>query len=99
MGFWDKMLAVDRRWIFLLVFFALLIPMLPMFRAVTFRLSISPEVQTLFDALEAAGIGFQFLELVTDPHPLVLRGVEQTGQGIQACTNGLPVEPDGRCRS
>lgn len=61
MGFWDKMLVVDRRWIFLLVFFSLLIPMLPMFRAVTFRLSISPEVQTLFDVLEELPPGSRVL--------------------------------------
>jgi len=49
MGFWNTMLAVDRRWIFLLVFLSLLIPM---FLGVTFKLSISPEVQTLYDTLE-----------------------------------------------
>lgn len=58
MGFWDKMLAVDRRWIFLLVFLGLLIPM---FLSITFKLSISPEVQTLIDALEELPPGSKVL--------------------------------------
>lgn len=48
MGFWNKMLMIDRRWIFLLVGLSLLIPM---FLTVSFKLSISSEVQGVFDAL------------------------------------------------
>lgn len=58
MAFWEKLLAVDRRWIFVLVFLALLIPM---FISLTFKLSISPEVQILVDALEELPPGSKVL--------------------------------------
>ncbi len=51
MGFWDKMLAIDRRWIFLFVGISLLLPMLP-FMAVEYELLISPETAGLFEAYE-----------------------------------------------
>ncbi len=58
MGFWEKMLAVDRRWIFLFVGLSLLIPM---FLTVSFKLSISDEVQVLFDAFDELPPGSKVL--------------------------------------
>jgi len=49
MGFWDKMLAIDRRWIFLFVGLSLLIPMS---LGIETKLSISPETAGLFDVYE-----------------------------------------------
>ncbi|NIP42618.1 MAG: hypothetical protein GWO41_10280 [candidate division Zixibacteria bacterium] len=49
MNFWKALLAIDRRWIFLFVFLALAVPM---FLNVDFELSISREVQGLYDALD-----------------------------------------------
>jgi hypothetical protein len=45
----DRLLAIDRRWIFTLVAVALTVPL---FMNVTCKSTISPETRTLFDALE-----------------------------------------------
>jgi hypothetical protein len=50
MNFWEKLGALDRRWIYLLVALAVIFPLiLPM----TFKISITPEVHQLYDAIEA----------------------------------------------
>ncbi|MBU1319955.1 MAG: hypothetical protein KKG33_05810 [candidate division Zixibacteria bacterium] len=58
MGFWNKMLMIDRRWIFLLVGLSLLIPM---FLSSDFKLSISDEVRGIFDAMEKLPPGSRVL--------------------------------------
>jgi len=58
MGFWNKMLLIDRRWIFLFVGLSLLIPM---FLSAEFKLSISDEVQSMFDAVEKLPPGSRVL--------------------------------------
>ncbi len=50
MNFWDKVEAIDRRWIYLMVGLAVLLPFLvPM----KFPISISPEARSFYDAVEA----------------------------------------------
>ncbi|UCD63194.1 MAG: hypothetical protein JSW34_10635 [Candidatus Zixiibacteriota bacterium] len=50
MGFWDRMEKIDRRWIYLLVGLAVIVPFLiPM----KFPVSVSPEARSFYDAVEA----------------------------------------------
>ncbi len=50
MNFWDKLAALDRRWIYLLIVVSLIFPFIvPM----SFRISITPEARQLFEAVEA----------------------------------------------
>ena len=50
MNFWDRMEQIDRRWIYLLVGLAVIIPFLvPM----KFPVSVSPETRGFYDAVEA----------------------------------------------
>jgi hypothetical protein len=60
MSFWEKMLAVDRRWIFLLVGVSLLVPILP-FAAIDVKFSVSEESQKLFDGLKELPPGSKVL--------------------------------------
>ena len=62
MGFWEKMLAIDRRWIFLFVGVSLLVPMImSLFMNVGINLSISSEVQGLYDAMASLPPGSKVL--------------------------------------
>ncbi|HWR83541.1 MAG TPA: hypothetical protein VN285_09575 [Candidatus Deferrimicrobium sp.] len=50
MRFWDRLATLDRRWIYLLVALAVIFPLIfPM----SFKISITPEAQQLYDAVEA----------------------------------------------
>ncbi len=50
MGFWERIETIDRRWIYLLVGLAVVIPFIIPMR---FPVSVSPEAQSFFDAVEA----------------------------------------------
>lgn len=50
MSFWDKMQHMDRRWIYLMVGIAVIVPFIV---PAKFPVSVTPEVQTFFDAVEA----------------------------------------------
>lgn len=58
MKFWEKLIAIDRRWIFILVFLALTIPM---FLNVDFDLAISSEVSAIYDAFDKLQPGSKVL--------------------------------------
>jgi hypothetical protein len=50
MNFWDKLGALDRRWIYLLVALSVIFPLIvPM----SFKISITPEARQLFEAVDA----------------------------------------------
>ena len=49
-GFWNRMQDIDRRWVYLMVGLAVLIPFII---PATFPISITPEAQMLYDAVEA----------------------------------------------
>lgn len=57
-GFFDRLVAIDRRVIFLFVGLALLVPL---FMNVSQKMKISPEVQSLFDAMQALPPGSKVL--------------------------------------
>jgi hypothetical protein len=50
MRFWEKVAALDRRWIYLLVAISVVFPMLVVIK---FPVEISPEAQRMYDAVEA----------------------------------------------
>ena len=50
MGFWDKFLKMDRRWIFLMIGLSVLIPLVTRMSMPTL---VTPPVQNLFDAVNA----------------------------------------------
>lgn len=50
MNFWEKMQQLDRRWVYLMVAIAVIIPFIV---SAKFPISITPEAQMLFDAVEA----------------------------------------------
>jgi hypothetical protein len=58
MQFWEKLLALDRRWIFLFVFLALAVPM---FLDLEFELAVSKEVEELYQALDKLQPGSRVL--------------------------------------
>lgn len=58
MKFWNALLALDRRWIFLFVALSLIVPL---FLKLEFRLSYSKEVTDLFAALERLQPGSKIL--------------------------------------
>lgn len=50
MNFWDKLAALDRRWIYLLIALSVIFPLIvPM----TCKISITPEARQLFEAVDA----------------------------------------------
>ncbi len=65
MSFWDKVEGIDRRWIYLMVGLMVLIPFI--FPA-KFPISITPEAQALFDAVEAVPDGSTVM-VVFDYYP------------------------------
>jgi hypothetical protein len=50
MGFWEKVAALDRRWIYLLVAISVIVPMLVVIK---FPVEISPEARQLYEAVES----------------------------------------------
>lgn len=50
MGFWEKLLKLDRRWIFLMMGLAVLVPLVA---RVSMPTGVTPPVQNLFDAVNA----------------------------------------------
>ncbi|MBD3381585.1 MAG: hypothetical protein GF404_05240 [candidate division Zixibacteria bacterium] len=58
MQFWEKLLALDRRWIFLFVLLALAVPM---FLDLEFDLAVSKEVEELYEALDKLQPGSRVL--------------------------------------
>jgi hypothetical protein len=49
MSFWDKLGALDRRWIYLLVALSVIFPLIV---PISFKISITPEAQQLFEAVD-----------------------------------------------
>ncbi len=49
MSFWEQMGSLDRRWIYLLVALAVIFPFIV---PISFKISITPEVKQLYDAIE-----------------------------------------------
>jgi hypothetical protein len=50
LNFWDKLGALDRRWIYLLMALSVIFPLIvPM----SFKISITPEARQLFEAVDA----------------------------------------------
>lgn len=52
MGFWDKFLKIDRRWLFLLVFIVVLIPLIKPLRLPTFITKPSQDLYNYIDNIE-----------------------------------------------
>jgi len=52
MGFWDKFLKIDRRWLFLLVFIVVLIPLIKPLRLPTFITKPSQDMYNAVDKIE-----------------------------------------------
>lgn len=50
MSVWNQLDKLDRRWVFVLVWLAVIIPLIV---PATFKISISPEAKSLYDAVEA----------------------------------------------
>lgn len=50
MSIWHKLDKLDRRWVFVLVWIAVIIPLIV---PASFKISISPEAQSLYDAVES----------------------------------------------
>jgi hypothetical protein len=72
MNFWEKMEMIDRRWIYLAVAIAVVLPFLfptPM------PISITPEAQSLFDAVEALPDGCNVM-VVYDYYPSTIAECE-----------------------
>ncbi|MCK4632871.1 MAG: hypothetical protein KAT79_06335 [candidate division Zixibacteria bacterium] len=72
MSFWDKVEGIDRRWIYLMVGLMVLIPFI--FPA-KFPISITPEAQSLFDAVEAVPDGSTVM-VVFDYYPSTIAECE-----------------------
>ena len=63
MGFWDRLLKMDRRWVFLMIALSVLIPLLT---RISMPMHITPPVQNLYDAINAIEPESRPLMLVFD---------------------------------
>jgi len=62
-GFWDRLLKMDRRWVFLMIALSVLIPLLT---RISMPMHITPPVQNLYDAINAIEPESRPLMLVFD---------------------------------
>jgi hypothetical protein len=66
LGFWDKFLKLDRRWVFLMMGLAVLVPLVARIRMPT---GVTPPVQNLFEAVNAIEPGEKPLMIAFDFAP------------------------------